>query len=227
MGGGWDAAGGGASELIVNSGDAMEGKVVRQLGRAMQPLLTNVTVNWGPLTPLLKFPAAPVHSKPLYAGCRAVVFAVLDGSKGPAPAGGTVCVTAVGPDGPVSWGLNLSLDGEGSGSSAVDAPAAGGGGGVVVGAMHRCSGRLVHTAAARARIRDLEVEGEGGRNEAVSLAVRCVDRGGGKGWWQGMVARDGGKGWWQGMVARGVDSVLVHSGCAQPCCHVARSPCPT
>jgi hypothetical protein len=75
-------SGGGESELIVSASDAMEAKVVRQLGRAMQPLLTNVGVEWGPLTPLLKFPSAPAVCKPLYVGSRAVLFAVLDSSKG-------------------------------------------------------------------------------------------------------------------------------------------------
>ncbi len=88
-----------------------------------------------------------------------------------------MCVTAMGPDGPLTWALNISLSGEGAGgsvagTSAVGVSGTGAGGGCVLGAMHRCSGRLVHTAASRARIRDLEGEGEGGKNEAVSLAVR-------------------------------------------------------
>jgi hypothetical protein len=67
----------------------------------------------------------------------------------------------------------------GAGSSAVHADA-GGGGGVVIGAVHQCSGRLVHTAAARARIRDLEAPqgaltvSDAQRREAVALAVRLV-----------------------------------------------------
>jgi hypothetical protein len=56
----------------------------------------------------------------------------------------------------------------------VDAAPSGAGGGVVMGAVHACRGRLVHTAAARARIRDLEAQGSGGKNDAVALAVRWV-----------------------------------------------------
>ncbi len=74
--------GGGGSELIVSATDEMEVKVVRQLGKAMQPLLTGVTVDWGVLTPCLKFPAAPRACTPLYLGCRAVLYAVLDPASG-------------------------------------------------------------------------------------------------------------------------------------------------
>jgi hypothetical protein len=42
-------AAGGEHEMIISSSDAMEGKVVRQLARAMQPLLTDVSVDWGTL----------------------------------------------------------------------------------------------------------------------------------------------------------------------------------
>jgi hypothetical protein len=161
----WPRVAGGGHELILSSDDAMEGKVVRQLARAMQPLLTQVTVDWGTsscfprprghcpgqellhwppsmccckrmdecrrdvavrgccrrssrccytafavrrkvlvtgtrcpppsthlrltsmsvsgtLTPYLKFPAAPAQCRPLYAGTRALLFAVLDHSRG-------------------------------------------------------------------------------------------------------------------------------------------------
>ena len=72
---------------MVSASDEMEVKVVRQLGRAMQPLLTNVSADWGALTPRLLFPAAPLQSTPLYPGGRSVLYAVVDaGSTG---AGGT------------------------------------------------------------------------------------------------------------------------------------------
>jgi hypothetical protein len=61
----------------------MEAKVVRQLERALRPLLTDVRVDWGPLlTPLLQFPAAPAVPRPLYPGCRTLLLAVLDPAKG-------------------------------------------------------------------------------------------------------------------------------------------------
>ncbi len=68
--------------MIVNAGDAMEAKVVRQVDRALQPLLTDVTVDWGGLAPLLQFPAAPAACRLLYLGSRAVLFAVVDPTKG-------------------------------------------------------------------------------------------------------------------------------------------------
>ncbi len=91
-------------------------------------------------------------------------------------------LSAIGPDGPISWAFNVVTADQGTGraspdtgaSSAVDAPGSGGGGGVVLSAVHKCSGRLVHTAAARARIRDLEQEGTCSKNDAVALAVRYI-----------------------------------------------------
>lgn len=74
--------GGGESEFIVSNTDGMEAKVLRQLTRALQPLLTHVRVDWGSLKPLLKFPSAPAAAGPLYSGSRAVLFAVLDHGKG-------------------------------------------------------------------------------------------------------------------------------------------------
>jgi hypothetical protein len=43
--------------------------------------LTSMSMS-GTLTPYLKFPAAPAQCRPLYAGTRALLFAVLDHSRG-------------------------------------------------------------------------------------------------------------------------------------------------
>ena len=98
---------------------------------------------------------------------------------GPLPQGATVTLHATGPDGPITWPFHVALsvdgaDGSTPDGSAVHAPEVGAGGGVVLTSAHRCSGRLVHTAAARARIRDLEQSGDVGRNDGVALAVRCA-----------------------------------------------------
>ena len=68
-------SGGGESELVLD-GEGMEAKVVRQLERALQPLLADVRVDWGDLTPHLKYPSAPEKLKPLYSGSRALMFGV-------------------------------------------------------------------------------------------------------------------------------------------------------
>jgi hypothetical protein len=115
-----------------------------------------------------------------------------------------VCITAQGPDGPLTWAINIALNSSGVGavptrdpgatvalpeavlapdlSSARGAPgvdsagAAGAGsqGRPLGGVVHYCCGRMIHAAAARARIADLEVEGEAGRAEAEALACRWV-----------------------------------------------------
>jgi hypothetical protein len=78
----------------------------------------------------------------------------------------------------MSWALDVDLSsGGGGGSGGPDASAVDvvGGGGVGLSTVHTCSGRLVHTAAARARIRDLEgLGGDAGRAEALALATRCA-----------------------------------------------------
>lgn len=79
---GMAAASGGDCEFVVDPEAALETAVLRHMGRALQPMLTELAVDWGSLTPLLKFPAAPARCPALYRGSRAVLFAVVDPSKG-------------------------------------------------------------------------------------------------------------------------------------------------
>jgi hypothetical protein len=165
---------------MILSGEAMEPKVVRQLARALQPALTNVCVDWGEWSPFLVRPSAPATPKPLYDGSRASLYGVFrlrrdDG--GELPPRALVRVTAESPDGELCWAMAVtSAPSGGDTSGRVDAGSAvdvGSGGELCARLVHHCTGRLIHTAAARCRIRDLEmVPSDGGRGEATSLAIR-------------------------------------------------------
>ena len=90
-------AGEGEAEMIA-PGERVEGKVMRQLSRALAPALTDVTVDWGGLA----VTQAPHEVPPVFAEGRVLLFARLEKS---APA--TVTLKATGPDGPVSFSLPL------------------------------------------------------------------------------------------------------------------------
>jgi hypothetical protein len=165
---------------MVVSGEAMEPKVVRQLARALEPALTNVCVDWGEWSPFLVRPSAPDVPKPLYEGSRASLYGVfhLRRSNGAQlPPRALVRVTAESPDGELCWAMavtSASTAGDrGGGMDAGTAMDVGPGGDLSARNVHHCAGRLIHTAAARCRIRDLEMlPSDAGRGEAISLAVR-------------------------------------------------------
>ena len=90
-------AGEGEAEMIA-PGERVEGKVMRQLSRALAPALTDVTVDWGGLA----VTQAPHEVPPVFAEGRVLLFARLEKS---APA--TVTLKATGPGGPVSFSLPL------------------------------------------------------------------------------------------------------------------------
>ena len=90
-------AGEGEAEMIA-PGERIEGKVMRQLSRALAPAFTDVTVDWGGLA----VTQAPHEVPPVFAEGRVLLFARLEKS---APA--TVTLKATGPEGPVSFSLPL------------------------------------------------------------------------------------------------------------------------
>lgn len=90
-------AGEGEAEFIAPN-ERIEGKVLRQLGRALSPALTEVSVDWGGLAAQ----QAPHEVPPVFADGRVLLFARLER---PRPA--TVTLRATGPDGPLSFSLPL------------------------------------------------------------------------------------------------------------------------
>jgi len=90
-------AGEGEAEFIA-PGERIEGKVLRQLSRALAPAFTEVGVDWGGLTAV----QAPHELPPVFADGRVLLFARIEK---PEPA--TVTLRATGPDGPVSFPLPL------------------------------------------------------------------------------------------------------------------------
>lgn len=88
-------AGGGAAEFIY-PGERIESKVLRQLGKAMSPGLSDVKVNWGSLNAK----QAPNYVPPVFAGGRVLVYGFLKDAKA-----GEVKLEAVGPGGPLSFSV--------------------------------------------------------------------------------------------------------------------------
>jgi hypothetical protein len=70
---------------FVRSGEAMEEKVMRQLHRAMQPALTDITVTWKGAAARHVQPA-PFRLPPLFCGGRLVVYGIIDDSAAAAAA---------------------------------------------------------------------------------------------------------------------------------------------
>eukprot|EP00005_Dracoamoeba_jomungandri_P004866 CAMPEP_0174252268 /NCGR_PEP_ID=MMETSP0439-20130205/1812_1 /TAXON_ID=0 /ORGANISM="Stereomyxa ramosa, Strain Chinc5" /LENGTH=865 /DNA_ID=CAMNT_0015332783 /DNA_START=43 /DNA_END=2640 /DNA_ORIENTATION=- len=70
---GMSKAGGGGCEFI-RQGEPMENKVMRQLNKAMQPALANVSVQWGSG---IEVQQAPFRLPPLFCGARLIVYAFL------------------------------------------------------------------------------------------------------------------------------------------------------
>jgi len=90
-------AGEGEAEFIA-PGERIEGKVLRQLSRALAPALTEVSVDWGGLAAV----QAPHEVPPVFADGRVLLFARLE-----KPGAATVTLRATGPDGPVSFSLPI------------------------------------------------------------------------------------------------------------------------
>jgi hypothetical protein len=65
---------------FVRPGESMEDKVMRQLHRAMQPALTDITVTWkGDAAKHVQ--PAPFRLPPLFCGGRLVVYGIIDHSE--------------------------------------------------------------------------------------------------------------------------------------------------
>jgi Ca-activated chloride channel family protein len=90
-------AGRGEAEFIA-PGERIEGKVMRQLGKALAPSLTDVTVDWGEL----EATQAPHAVPPLFDAGRILVWGLLASDHA-----GTVTLRAKGPDGPVAFPILL------------------------------------------------------------------------------------------------------------------------
>ena len=90
-------AGEGEAEFIA-PGERVEGKVMRQLSRALQAACTDVAVDWGGLA----VTQAPHEVPPVFADGRVLLFARVEKASA-----ANVTLRAVGPDGPVSLGLPL------------------------------------------------------------------------------------------------------------------------
>ncbi|HXB55145.1 MAG TPA: VIT domain-containing protein [Vicinamibacteria bacterium] len=91
-------AGSGAAEFIA-PGERIEGKVLRQLSKALAPALTEVKLDWGGL----RVKQAPFHVPPVFAGGRVLVYGLVeDGTPR------EVTLSARGPSGPVSFRVPLT-----------------------------------------------------------------------------------------------------------------------
>jgi Ca-activated chloride channel family protein len=99
-------AGEGEAEFIA-PGERIEGKVMRQLARALTPALTDVKVDWGGLGA----EQAPYEVPPVFAGGRVLVFARIEGAGKT-----TVTLRAVSPDGPVAFPLAVDPTGAAEGT---------------------------------------------------------------------------------------------------------------
>ncbi len=181
------SAGGGHAEFI-SPDERMEQKVMRQMNRAIQPVMTQVRVNWGELSDFATHSGTPAKPAPLFQGSRALQYTALQLTAGSGddvrclPPTATVTLSATTPDGRMEWPLTLRLPASLLAASATaagkDVPTTAGDSddededgdddGV------ECNftvGRLVATAAARSRIRDLEQRGDDkAREEGVKLA---------------------------------------------------------
>lgn len=94
-------AGGGEAELIA-PGERVEGKVMRQLARALAPAMGDVRVDWGGA----KVRQAPHAVPPVFDGGRLVVYGFLEGE-----ASSDVALRAQGPGGELAVPLRLETAG--------------------------------------------------------------------------------------------------------------------
>ena len=144
---------------------------------ATRPLFTQVTVKWGPWDAFLRYPSSPDIATPVFSSDRRLIFAILrqQSSGRRLPPLSIVTVEAVKPDGAcvrvqMKVKLSRSVPDEPL-TAAIEA-------GLSDATQYRvrhCQGRLLHCAAARSIIRDMEKKpGSSGRPEALQLAVRFV-----------------------------------------------------
>ncbi|MGB6995691.1 MAG: VIT domain-containing protein, partial [Thermoanaerobaculia bacterium] len=89
-------AGNGAAELIYPN-ERIEGKVMRQLGRALSPALSKVKIDWGNL----EIRQAPHHLPPVFADGRFLVYGFVD--KAIRRKSARIELTAKGPQGDLSF----------------------------------------------------------------------------------------------------------------------------
>jgi Ca-activated chloride channel family protein len=115
--------GGGACEFVY-PGERLEGKVVRLFRRAMSPALCDVHLEWAGTEAV----AVPATVGPVFADEPLRAYAWIDQPVG------TVTLRAIGPDGPLSWSIDLQR-------------------------IEVADARLGATLTARARIRELEESG--------------------------------------------------------------------
>ncbi|KAJ6246470.1 von willebrand factor a domain-containing protein 5a [Anaeramoeba flamelloides] len=96
-------AGRGDFEMITDD-DNLRSKVLRQLNKALQASITNLALNWSGdiVQPTL---LVPNRLPPLFAGSRMIFYAFL-----PENVQGSVELAGEGPDGPVSWTLDINTN---------------------------------------------------------------------------------------------------------------------
>lgn len=118
-------AGEGAAEFI-SPGERMEGKVMRQLKRALVPALTQVQIDWGSLKNVKQ---APYRVPPAFADGRVLAYGVFQ--KAPKSGATEIVLRAKSPEGDVAFSVPLSFE-------------------------DKKYGNLIATLAARTLLRDLE-----------------------------------------------------------------------
>eukprot|EP01116_Phalansterium_solitarium_P018026 TRINITY_DN4612_c0_g1_i2.p1 TRINITY_DN4612_c0_g1~~TRINITY_DN4612_c0_g1_i2.p1 ORF type:complete len:1839 (+),score=606.15 TRINITY_DN4612_c0_g1_i2:180-5696(+) len=121
-------AGCGESEFV-NANEPFEKKVHELHRKVLQPFLTDISVNWGTLSVV----QAPKRLRTIFNGDRLLVYGLLSGA---ATEPSDVVVKGTSSEGPVTFTVNVD-------------PSK---------ARRPLTGRLVHTLAARSRIRDLELD---------------------------------------------------------------------
>lgn len=99
-------AGEGTAEFIA-PGERMEGKVLRQLSKALSPAYSDVEIDWGGLKPR----QAPHRIPPAFDGHRILVYGLFE-----AAGQATVTLKAMGPSGAVTFSLPLDLSGASEGT---------------------------------------------------------------------------------------------------------------
>eukprot|EP01133_Synstelium_polycarpum_P015038 gene15038-17790_t len=97
------SAGCGVAELAIEN-ETIEGKVVRQLRRALQPAFTNIRIDWGEMSSVKQ---SPRDLRTLFDGDRLTVFNILQKDE---KVTGTVKLLANGPNGPVSFQVQIKGD---------------------------------------------------------------------------------------------------------------------
>ncbi|EGG23342.1 type A von Willebrand factor domain-containing protein [Cavenderia fasciculata] len=143
------SAGCGVAELAIEN-ETIENKVMRQLKRALQPAYTNIRMDWGSISSNKQ---SPRDLRTLFDGDRLTVFSILEPNER-VPDNGTVKLNANGPNGPVSFQVNIKGN-----------------------EIKR--GNLVHCLAAYTLILDLEQQAQecNDVDEAERLKKRIIDLG--------------------------------------------------